>query len=335
MDNGFDGHLYLNGLASHFRDLLVCKDPRTIDLLEVGETTKERYKQQSQKTEMGFLLKGLKILSDADVRFKSTNNPRLLVELCLLQLTELLFSTEKKNSSQALEQGISQANVPKSNAREISIPQASYGKQLSAKPKVEPIPSKSSGADKQKESSSAPRPPTIKVAAEAVPSYSGRMKKPKSGFSISRVLNGEELNKKKNEEEEIDETAINPELPKDEISKNRLENLWRDYMEDLKKQQKHLTYNSLAKAGLKLEEDFSIVIELHSKAQVSNFEAEKRDLLKYLREKLNNFSIQFRVEMTKTAAKLEPYTAQEKYEYMAKKNPYLHELRKKLNLDLE
>lgn len=335
LDNGFDGHLYLNGLASHFRDLLVCKDPRTIDLLEVGETTKERYKQQSQKTEMGFLLKGLKILSDADVRFKSTNNPRLLVELCLLQLTELLFSTEKKNSSQALEQGISQANVPKSNAREISIPQASYGKQLSAKPKVEPIPNKSSGADKQKESSSAPRPPTIKVAAEAVPSYSGRMKKPKSGFSISRVLNGEELNKKKNEEEEIDETAINPELPKDEISKNRLENLWRDYMEDLKKQQKHLTYNSLAKAALKLEEDFSIVIELHSKAQVSNFEAEKRDLLKYLREKLNNFSIQFRVEMTKTAAKLEPYTAQEKYEYMAKKNPYLHELRKKLNLDLE
>lgn len=332
LDNGFDGHLYLNGLASHFRDLLVCKDSRTIELLEVGESTKERYKTQSQKTEMAFLLRGLKLLSDCDVRYKGTNNPRLLVELCLLQLTELLYSAEKKNSSPALGTEITKANVPKSNAREVQIPKASYGTPSLPSPKVSAIPSKPAEIENSK---SAVSPPPVKITAEPVPSYSGRFKKAKSGFSISSVLKGEELNKKKADEEEIDETAINPELPKDEISANRLENLWREYLEQLKKDQKHITFNSLTKAPIKLKEDFSILIELHSKAQVSNFEAEKRNLLKYLREKLNNFSIQFVVEMTKTAAKLEPYTPQEKYEYMAKKNPYLNEMRKKLNLDLE
>lgn len=335
LDNGFDGHLFLNGLASHFRDLLVCKDPRTIELLEVGESTKERYKTQSQKTEMAFLLRGLKLLSDCDVRYKGTNNPRLLVELCLLQLTELLYSAEKKNSSPALGSQITKANVPKSNAREVEIPKASYGNHSGSKPKVSAIPTKPLVLENSNQESKPPTLPEVKITAEPVPSYSGRFKKGKSGFSINSVLKGEELNKKKEEEEEVDETAINPELPKDEISENRLENLWREYLEQLKKDQKHITYNSLAKAPIKLKEDFSIIIELHSKAQVSNFEAEKRYLLRHLREKLNNFSIQFVVEMTKTAAKLEPYTPQEKYEYMAKKNPYLHEMRKKLNLDLE
>ncbi len=333
LDNGFDGHLYLNGLASHFRDLLVCKDKRTLELLEVGESTKERYKEQSQKTEMAFLLRGLKLLSECDVKYKGTNNPRLLVELCLLQLTELLFSTEKKNSSQPLGSEITKANVPKSNAKEVPIPKASYGSIANSAPlKVSEIPSKPL---QNTEAQSAPTPPPIKVSAQPVPVSNGRLKKGKSSFSISSVLKGEEIKQKKEEEEEFDETAVNPALPKDEISSNRLENLWREYLEQLKKDLKHITYNSLAKAPIKLKEDFSIVIELHSKAQVSNFEAEKRFLLKHLREKLNNYSIQFVVEMTKTAAKLEPYTPQEKYEYMAKKNPYLNEMRKKLNLDLE
>src|SRR5690606_9896373 len=47
LDNGFDGHLFVNGLAAHFRDLLVCQDPKTLQLLEVGESTKARYSQQS------------------------------------------------------------------------------------------------------------------------------------------------------------------------------------------------------------------------------------------------------------------------------------------------
>ncbi len=86
LDNGFDGHLFLNGLAGHFRDLLVCKDPKTLELLEVAETTKQRYREQAQSLDMLFALKALKLLNECDVRYKGSNSPRLLVELALLQL---------------------------------------------------------------------------------------------------------------------------------------------------------------------------------------------------------------------------------------------------------
>src|SRR5690606_40353919 len=43
---GFDGQHYIAGLASHFRDLLVSKTPETIELLEVGEQTKEKRSEE-------------------------------------------------------------------------------------------------------------------------------------------------------------------------------------------------------------------------------------------------------------------------------------------------
>ena len=98
LENGFDGHLFLNGLASHCRDLLVCQDPSTIGLLEVGAEVQERYKAQAQIINSRFILNGLKTLSEADVRYKNSNNPRLLVELALL---ELMMLWQKTNSAAA------------------------------------------------------------------------------------------------------------------------------------------------------------------------------------------------------------------------------------------
>ncbi len=98
LDNGFDGHLFINGLASHLRDLLVCQDPSTLKLLEVGEKTRDRYREQAQLVDARLLLRGLKLLAEADYKYKGSNNPRLLVELSLLQLAGLAQGeAEKKN----------------------------------------------------------------------------------------------------------------------------------------------------------------------------------------------------------------------------------------------
>ena len=96
LSKGFDGHYYIAGLASHFRDLLVCKNPQTIELLEVGEQTKAKYLEQSQKTSHAFLLKGIELANDCDLKYKSSKNQRLLVELCIMQLASITFDGEKK-----------------------------------------------------------------------------------------------------------------------------------------------------------------------------------------------------------------------------------------------
>src|SRR5690554_326602 len=94
---GFDGHHFVMGLASHFRDLMVCKNQETIQLLEVGEQVKEMYLEQSKKTSAQFLMDAIEIANTCDLKYKSSQNQRLLVELCLMQLASLNFQGEKKN----------------------------------------------------------------------------------------------------------------------------------------------------------------------------------------------------------------------------------------------
>lgn len=99
LKNGFDGHLFINGLASHFRDLLVCKDQQTLVLLETSENIKDRYRTQAQSISAPMLLQGLELFSKCDISYKSAKNQRLLVELTLMQACSLDAQGEKKNLS--------------------------------------------------------------------------------------------------------------------------------------------------------------------------------------------------------------------------------------------
>ncbi|UOK41803.1 MULTISPECIES: DNA polymerase III subunit gamma/tau [Flavobacterium] len=96
---GFDGHHFVAGLASHFRDLWVCKNPATLILLEAGEHAQNLYREQSQKTSQEFLLQGIELANDCDLKYKASQNQRLLVELCLMQLASITFDGEKKKLS--------------------------------------------------------------------------------------------------------------------------------------------------------------------------------------------------------------------------------------------
>ena len=86
---GFDAHHFITGLASHFRDLLVSKDPITLPLLEVGDSIRERYQQQAQKCEQKFLYRAMKLCNDCDLNYRASKNKRLLVELTLIQCAQL------------------------------------------------------------------------------------------------------------------------------------------------------------------------------------------------------------------------------------------------------
>ena len=86
---GFDAHHFITGLASHFRDLLVSKDPITLPLLEVGAGIRERYEQQAQKCDQKFLYRAMKLCNDCDLNYRTSKNKRLLVELTLIQCGQL------------------------------------------------------------------------------------------------------------------------------------------------------------------------------------------------------------------------------------------------------
>lgn len=109
LDKGFDAHHFISGLSQHIRDILVCKDEKTIQLLEVGASIRERYKEQAKACSIAFLYKALNISNACDLSYRESKNKRLLVELAILQMCnisnsltpvqELTNESEKKNET--------------------------------------------------------------------------------------------------------------------------------------------------------------------------------------------------------------------------------------------
>ena len=86
---GFDGQNFIVGLASHFRDLMVCMEPATLSLLQTSESVKSRYRTQSRQCGYSFLLSALNIANNCDMQYKASKNQRLHVEISLMKLAHI------------------------------------------------------------------------------------------------------------------------------------------------------------------------------------------------------------------------------------------------------
>ena len=98
VEKGFNLHNAVIGLAEHYRNLLVAKEPATVKLMEVGEDVKQRYIQQAKEIDAAMIMRSLGVLSQADIQYKSSKNPRLMVELAIMQLCSIKNELEKKNA---------------------------------------------------------------------------------------------------------------------------------------------------------------------------------------------------------------------------------------------
>ena len=98
---GFDPHLFIGGLGSHFRDLMMAQNASTLALIEVGENTKQKFSEQSKNWSAQQLIDAIEICNHADINYKNSKNPRLTVEIALMQLASLTAakSDDKKKSS--------------------------------------------------------------------------------------------------------------------------------------------------------------------------------------------------------------------------------------------
>ncbi|MCK0179427.1 DNA polymerase III subunit gamma/tau [Flavobacteriaceae bacterium S0862] len=321
ISKGFDGHHYIAGLASHFRDLLVCKTPKTLDLLEVGDQTREKYLKQAQKASQSFLLKGIELANDCDLKYKTSRNQRLLVELCLMQLASITYDGEKKNSNS-----------------HFIIP-ASYfkGKGITPIPIIRP-----SITENPLESSvvSEPEPNIAKEAslekdiakklAEKRPKIIlNKQSKATSGLSLSSIK------KKKEHLIRQMEVVIDEEnLPTDSFSEKHMQAAWEEFVVNLEKKGKYNLASILRIDAPKLSSETVINVVFPNSTNKVEVERQQYDLLAYLRKKLNNFSVTLDITVNEELEKQYAYTPIEKYEKLKEKNPNIDLLRKTFDLDI-
>ncbi len=88
LSKGFEANYFVGGLASHFRNLLMSRDPQTLPLLDVSERVSQRYHEQAMRCEPKVLYRALKLCSDCDLHYNASRNKRLLVELTLIEVAQ-------------------------------------------------------------------------------------------------------------------------------------------------------------------------------------------------------------------------------------------------------
>lgn len=145
--NGFDGDQFVDGLAQHFRDLLVCKDPNTLNLLEVSESLKEKYRQQAGIFDVLSLTRAIQELNQCSLEFLRANNKRLHIEVSLLKLAARLSGQEKKSpelnetiTEPPRPAAVSEKNTPVKENTPAPISPAPKTEQKNQSDKVEPSP---------------------------------------------------------------------------------------------------------------------------------------------------------------------------------------------------
>jgi len=314
LSKGFDGHHFITGLASHFRDLLVSKTPQTIELLEVGEDTKKTYKKQSQLTSQAFLINAIELANECDLKYKTSKNQRLLVELCLMQLASINFDGEKKKSSGYI---IPASYFKSNNVFEVKI-KSSVSPLVKITTPVVEAPEKTEPIIKELVQKTTPPIPVIQTT-----------QRPASGLSLSSIR------KKKEHQIKLMEVTVKEEdLPNDPFTEKDLLKYWAVFVTKLETDGKYNLAAILQIDTPKLVDDHTIRLEFPNTTNKIEVERQQFELLQYLRKAVNNFSITLDIKVNETMEKKYAYTPEDKYEKLVEKNKHVELLRKTFDLDI-
>ena len=89
INNGFESISLLSGLTSHFKNLLYSKNEKLVELMDVSESEKIKYKTQSEEIENDFIEKGIELLNEFGIKYKQSNDHQIHTEIVLLKLCSL------------------------------------------------------------------------------------------------------------------------------------------------------------------------------------------------------------------------------------------------------
>ncbi len=302
LDNGFEGHHFINGLAEHLRDLLVSKDAATIALLEKGEALQARYLEQAKACELSFLVAALSLCNECDVQYKTSNNKRLLVELTLMRISSINFQGAEKKSPKSFV-------VSKKGAETVFLDEKKPKISIN-KPKI----------DKKVVEEFKPKP-VVKIALAGV-------KKKSKTISISAAFN--QINESKEQgEEEVDVSKLRSTA----FSGTKMLKAWKEVIVYMKEQGKSNLSITLGVHPPVLKDNFEIELPLSNSSQVEMLVDEKYVILELLRNKLENDYVEVITKVIEGKKSNIPYTNKDKFAKMMEENPHLETLRVKLGLD--
>jgi DNA polymerase-3 subunit gamma/tau len=302
LEKGFDGHNFIAGLNSHFRDLLVSKDEATLRLLEAAPAVKQRYLQQTGKCPVGFLFKALETGMGCDLSYKNSKNPRLNVELALIKLCNLLNTPVEEPE--------------KKKPEPVDLPEKE--REIIAKAPVE----------------NAKAPENKSVGRDVTAGHHEPLiEKPSRSFSIRDLLNDDQpvAAGKKEEVQAVPEAST---IPKKEFSPEGFYEAWELFTSQLEGEGARIV-SMFRNIRPEFENESLIKIHLSNATQKDLFILNyKPRLLALLESRFTAPGLDIETTVDHTEKNNVLYTDEQKSTYLFNKYPALREMKKAFNLDI-
>ena len=333
LSKGFDGQLIMAGLAAFARDLLVVQHADTIKLLEKPETVQTIYEEAARLVAPNALHQIIRFLLDADSKYRTSTNKRLLIELTLLNILTAFTPTALGSMPEIAPE---RTAAPAVNSGSTAMPQARpkpspttqrqeptpAPKQEAVAPKTEqasaPAPSQESTEPKQEAA-----PIQVKPIATPRPSQQEQIRQTRRQFRMRH----------KTAEEDTQEEATPLEEAHEAFTLEDAQIAYSRYLEDEIPKEEIVLKQTLGDVLPQLGDNQVLSIALaNSPAIIEPVKKKLPHLQRYLQSALKNTDLRVEIQPIDIERIYIPTTNREKYEALAESYPILHKLKEQLQL---
>jgi DNA polymerase-3 subunit gamma/tau len=351
MARGFDAHHFITGWANHLRNLMVCRDPQTLKLVEATDDVKAKFQDQASRADLFFLVGGLDVLNQADVQYRGSQHQRLLVELALMQICSH-EALKKKSPDAGLMPPRAVDSVASVPAPPSPQPMAVAPAPAPA-PAVDPVPAPAAEpvpvpvaapvpaaeAPPAAESAAAPVAPSQVSAAQVAPVTPAAKAPRAAGLRKAKqaVVAPTGGIKAKAADDAVEPTPgalIDPTWSED-VTAEGLEGAWASFVEKLRADDRIALVATMS-LGVPELRGSQVVYAVNNPLQREQMDGLRTEVLVHLKTELKNAQLELHLEMKEQAMEEKKafLSDKDRYDMMVEKNPALDKLRKALDLDL-
>lgn len=308
LSNGFDVLHFLNGFSEHIRNLLVCKHPDTLKLLEVSPSVAKKFELQSQTVSSSFLLNGLNLLNQCELNYKFTVNHRLHVELTLLKMANINSVINLKTQQPTVDEKKKMTN---------ESPADNTVNNLTLEIKTDSPPTKLTDN----------KTPNLVVENKA---NLGSNKLSKLREQMAQKLQNSEQTPSVNVPVSVEYEN------KGALTHVQIQSVMADYIKMLEQNKKARISAFLKESNFKVINDYIIEIELKSKFEETQMQEERQELVPFFRAALKHQLVDFVFTINESLMESgKKLTKQEQLQLLSAKNPDIANFIQTLGLEID
>ena len=331
---GFDGGNFITNLTAHLRDLLVSREPATLPLLEVSHDVRERYREQAQKCNERFLIHAIKLCNDCDLNYRVSKNKRLLVELTLIQLSQLTGDPDEIGSGRSpkrlkplFQKAVATASASRPNNSKQATP--------AARQQAASSPSGANGAATAAAASTASSSASTLLSSGMLGQQAARPATTirRQSFSIRGKNFGQQAEaQNKNLSAGTGAATVQADVPDLPVSEDGVRICWKQFASTLPKEESAMAGRlTIIRPSL---DGLVINVVIDNRMVATDIRAMQPRIEEYLRRQLQNKGLSLNIVLEETQTTHRIYSRVEQYQMLEERNPVVRRLKEALDLDL-